>query len=175
MICLDTNMMIWAVQNAREHDGKPMAQRARRYLEFLHSQSKQVVLPAPAVAEYLVGIPELQRRGQLELLEKRFIVLAFDVATSLFAANLLSRHGELKQIQTECGIPRQLIRVDAMIVAIAARYQVEALISHDKGLRKLASMANVNAIEIPDIPPEPDPIEPPPVPGSQQKELFEAD
>jgi predicted nucleic acid-binding protein len=151
MICFDTNMMIWSVQAIKpDQDGEKPA-KARRYLEFLRSQKKRVALPAPVVTEYLVAFPETERLAQLQLISQNFTVLAFDAATCLFAANLLARKAELQGVAQDCGVSRQLIKVDAMIVAIAARHQVELLISNDDKLRKLAALANVPVDDIPDI------------------------
>jgi hypothetical protein len=55
MICFDTQILIWGVQGTSHPDQASMIERTRHYIAPLEQAKEQVMIPAPVLAEHLVG------------------------------------------------------------------------------------------------------------------------
>jgi len=127
-----------------------LVERTRRYLEHLESTGSPVGIPAPVLAEYLVKLQGMEcLEAHITVLFERFQILPMSTHAALIAGRLMSHKAELQAIQKNAGHPRQAVRVDAMVAAIAAA-EGATLISHDPGLRKLADLASVSCREVPE-------------------------
>src|SRR5687767_12455599 len=126
MICLDTQVTIWAVQKPPPKNSEELVERTAKLLARINKQGLHIALPAIVVAEYLAAFPEEQIHEQLALINSQFIVLPFDSLTSVFAVPLL-RGSVQFQARTEGASPRYVARTDAMVVAIARRHKARAI------------------------------------------------
>jgi hypothetical protein len=82
MICFDAQVLIWGVQGQARESQQAMIERTRRYIESLRNGNERIMVPTPALAEYLQGFDNEERRRQLAVLEKHFFLPSFDVPSS---------------------------------------------------------------------------------------------
>ena len=151
MICLDTNVLIWAAQTEDLSADALLVERARRYLDHLEFIRSPVGIPAPVLAEYLVKLQNMEcLDAHIAALFERFQILPMSAQAAVIAGRLMSHKADLQSVQKNAGHPRQAVRVDAMVVAIAAA-EGATLISHDPGIRQLATLADVPWREVPEI------------------------
>ena len=88
LVCLDTQVLIWGVQERARSGQEEMIQRAR-YLFSAFTQAKtKVLIPSIAVGEFLLGIPSDMHGVFLSKLgEGGFIIAPYDLqAAARFAA-----------------------------------------------------------------------------------------
>ena len=100
VVGIDSMVVIWAgfVPEVNT-DGWPpekiekraeMKRRATILLRYLSRKKWHVVLPAIAIAELLVKIPEPEKAKLIATLGKRFICPSFDLRAAAIASNLFS-------------------------------------------------------------------------------------
>lgn len=130
MICLDTMVLIWGVQGAARSRQEQMVERTRRFLRNLRSGNETLMVPTPALAEYLQGFQEADRRVQLTQLEELFYLPAFDSASAYLAAEL-SRRERVREAYRSGD--RQAVKTDVQIVATAIVHGAKRIITHDVG------------------------------------------
>jgi len=75
MICFDTMVLIWGVQGVARPGQEEMIDRTRRYIKSLTREHRRVMIPTPALTEYLQHFDDAERRHQLELLERHLTSL----------------------------------------------------------------------------------------------------
>ena len=149
-ICFDTGRLIWGVREDATRGQEPMIERTSRYIEHLSKLGIAIMVPAPVVAEYLVGATETEIQ-EATLLRRGFEIPAFDLRAAMLAAEL-QRGGVVNQIRDETGLSKPAIRIDAFIIAIAIANGAEEIVTHDtKGFRRLAR-GKIEIIEVPVIP-----------------------
>lgn len=149
VICFDTHLLIWGIRGYAEPTQSHMIGRTRRYIQHLDSQREQIMVPTPALAEYLVGVPPQDRERHRRALERHFIFPAFDFPSAQLAAELQQNRELLKEVRRESNTPRQCLKTDVMIIAVAIAHGANKIITHEfKSFKKLAG----GMIEVEDIP-----------------------
>ncbi|MHB8285953.1 MAG: hypothetical protein ACYDD1_14925 [Caulobacteraceae bacterium] len=166
-VVFDANMAIWLLDgtvevNTNDPAGKPVIDcRAKvdSLFRLLSDQGEQVVIPDPAIAEFLVrcdpakgvALTEYIRRSTATLRAAPFDTLAA-VECAIYMREKLARSATLGD-----GEPngRTKAKFDMQIVAIASVVSASALYSSDDGLLKLARKHGLVGIGIWDLPPAP--------------------
>src|SRR5262245_4607722 len=138
MICLDTQVLIWGVQGVARPDQIGMIGRTRAYIDYLDRKGERLMIPAPALFEYLVGFEPADQQRQRDILERRFIIPALDVPSAAVAAELMANTEFMRQIREDYDVKRQHLRIDVMIVAAAIVHRADVLVSGDPHNKKLA-------------------------------------
>jgi hypothetical protein len=158
MICFDTQILIWGVQGWARPSQVEMIDRCKRYIAHLDACHEVVMVPTPALFEYLIHFGDgEERRAQRTAIERHFFVPGFDLPATILAADL---HTAARGVWTCCreeGITRQEYRVDVMIAAIAISQGAAAIITTDPHFRGLVG-GRIPVMDVPDpdvIPPEP--------------------
>ena len=106
-------------------------------MECGHDQNITIMVPAPVIAEYLVGATDTQIQ-ELEVLRRGFEIPSLDAPSSTRAA-ILQRGGIVNEIRAEYGTPRQSIKIDAFIIAIAIENHASRIITNNvREFKKLA-------------------------------------
>lgn len=149
MVCLDTHVIIWGIKEEASPGQENMVQRAKSYIKHQVNQGVNLIIPAPVVAEALI-------RGEVDhlqtirtIIERSFLVAAFDSPAAFLAAEL-ERSREVDELFQKGHVPRSHIRIDTQIAAIAITQKAEMIISHDPYMRTIAQN-RIQVIEIPDI------------------------
>lgn len=149
MVCLDTHVIIWGIKGEASQGQEAMVQRAKSYIRHQDEQGIDLMVPAPVVAEAMIRGDVDQLRAIRTIIERSFFIAAFDSPAAFLAAELERGHGAAK-LREEGGVPRNHIRIDAQIAAIAIVQNAEAIVSHDPHMRTVAQN-RIPVIELPDI------------------------
>ena len=139
MICFDTMTIIWGVQGAAKESQSDMVNRTKRYIQHLAEKNEKIMIPTPALTEYLVGFPPEEQINQRQVIERNFIVPSFDIAAVGVAAELLGNIEVIQEMRKKGEYDKIRVSIDAQIIAIAIVNQAEKIISHDPNLMKLAN------------------------------------
>ncbi len=116
MICFDTMVLIWGVQGSASSKQTEIVGRTKRYIASLADANERIIVPTPAVTEYLQFFDPRERRRQLQLLERHFIIVSYDLPAAYLAADLAYKAGGPKATED---IPRQAVKTDIEILATA--------------------------------------------------------
>jgi hypothetical protein len=154
LVCLDTQVLIWGVQERAKSGQEEMIQRAKYlFSEFTQAKTK-VLIPSIAVGEFLLGIPSNIHGVFLSKLgEGGFIIAPYDLqAAARFAALWKEREERniIEKLKMDFEATRTQLRADCMIVATALAQNSSCIYSHDRRLRAFAG----DAIHVYDLPTE---------------------
>ena len=147
IVALDTRcLVVWATQTEEE---KLNRSRLDHLVDRVAGANGKIIIPAPALAEYLVGIDESAAEWINTLDRKKSIFIAPFDRRAAFECSLLDKaainKGNKKAGRDE---PWQKIKVDRQIVAIARVHQVSLLVTNDVGLRATATVAGMTPMRI---------------------------
>lgn len=107
------------------------------------------MIPSPVVAEYLVGATATQFHEK-EILRRGFEIHEFDVHRAELAAHL-QRGAMVEIIHDEFGTPKQNIRIDSFIIAIAILGEAEKIVTNNVAEFKLLARGMIVIDEVPFI------------------------
>lgn len=150
MICFDTGPLIWGIQGRASDGQEEMVQRTQRYIKYLSEKNAEIALPAPVVAEYLLGFEVVERTKQIQLINKVFRVPSFDMQAAVIAAELEGNKRVIGEIRESTGLGKNELRIDAQVVAIAIANQAEKIITNDGHFKDLAQ-GRIEVVEVPSI------------------------
>lgn len=153
MICLDTQILIWGVEGSCRPGQDDMPGRARRYLERLAKDGEKVLVPTPAISEYLTGSDQPDR--ELKVITKRFLVPAFDLRAAALATELQRNTEGCKKLRERHGIARQALRIDAMIAATAIIFGARVLATGDDHFTDLLCGRSISVYDVKDYSEQP--------------------
>ena len=150
IVALDANCLVaWASTTAA---GKLDRARLDHLLGQVAAVGGKVIIPAPAFAEFLVGIDEAAAEWLNVLERKRSILVAPFDKRAAFECSLLDK-AAIGQGDKRGGRKDewQRIKVDRQIVAVARVNQATMMIAEDGGLRSTATTAGLQARRIGDL------------------------
>ncbi|MBY6273961.1 MAG: hypothetical protein CW346_17455 [Bacillaceae bacterium] len=154
-VCIDNHILVWGIGKQAKKGQEAMIERAEAFLEKLKSEKHQVIIPAPVVTEFLVGIQEDRHPEVLRTLQTHFMIAAFDVPSSVYASQVWKCYygqQDLLNGPPPDGISswRTKLKVDCQVLGIAKRHQVDVLYTNDNGLLRMAKNF-VRAERLPEI------------------------
>lgn len=126
MIALDTSALVWAVKGDGADDDT-----CRLRLEKIQSMG-QIMIPAPAMAEYLHGIDSSKHAESIVLVRGFAVLPPFDYRCALECARIL------RDRPAKRSTPRQAFKVDAMIVAVSIVHGADTIVVKDADFRSIA-------------------------------------
>lgn len=150
IILIDSNFLVDAISAGSPKEARD---RINFFLSNLQKNKSKLIIPTPAVAEFLVVVDEA-RFAFIKLLQgKSYIQTApFDMAAAFQCALLDS--SALSGSDKRGGVdkPWQHIKIDRQIVAIGKVCNATLVISRDAGVRSNAARLNIEAITVDDLP-----------------------
>lgn len=153
IVCLDTQILIWAIKEEAEPGQTEMISKAKALIERLDKGNKKILLPALVIGEFLIRIPIETHQTIINLLERDFMIAHYDVKAASFYARIWREkqdQGLLEELKRS-GKTRQELKTDRMIVATALANDAESIYSHDKGLEAFGK-GYIDIRNISDIP-----------------------
>lgn len=138
MICFDTMTVIWGVQGTAKESQSYLVARTKRYIKYLGEKNEKIMIPAPALTEYLLHFEPAEQVKQRQIIERNFIVPAFDIRACVLAAELLGNTELIQKIIADGDTDKIKVRTDAQIIATAIVNQSEKIISHDPDFVRIA-------------------------------------
>lgn len=149
--CFDTQILIWGVQGFSKSTQQHMVATARQFIKRLEREGDAIVIPAPAVAEYLIRVPKENRIQTADYLRRHFRVVPFDSAASgRFAEIWEKRYGAVNW-DAEDKPKKSEMKFDIQIISIALSIKADRIFSEDKNLRKIAE-GLINVEGLPNVP-----------------------
>lgn len=148
IVGVDANFLIFN----RESTGD-RRERIDHFLSRIDKAKGKVIIPTPAIAEYLV-LADKAGLALLEALQKRasVVVASFDIAAayeaSQFDAAALGRRDKRDGSEE----PWQRIKIDRQIVAIAKTHGAKLIVSDDSGVRDAAARAGIPSSSVDELP-----------------------
>src|SRR5438105_887840 len=130
-ICFDTSILIWGIRGQASPGQEQMIERTRRYIAHLDSTRQRVMIPAPVLAEYLIGSGSNEaRNNERQVIESRFQVPSLNAPSAQLAAEIQDADN-VRRIRQSGAVDRQCLRTDAFIIAVAIIHSAERIISND--------------------------------------------
>jgi len=150
VILIDSNFLVAAISDESNKDARD---RIDFFLSNLQKNKSKLIIPTPAVAEFLVVV-DAARFDFIKLLQgKSYIQTAsFDMAAAYQCAMLDS--SAFASGDKRAGVDKtwQEIKFDRQIVAIGKVWNATLVISGDKGVRNNAARLNIEAITVDELP-----------------------
>ena len=136
VIVIDTDVLIALLQALGGNVTREQHERALWLFEQL-SESDDLVITAPTLAEFMVGIPESDEKTALEEILERLQVYTLDTASAIEAGRLMRNRVECDGSLSDNG-HRQCVKTDALILGTAMVNKASKVISFDSRLAALA-------------------------------------
>lgn len=137
-------------------------ERLKHFVETLDAKQAAIVIPTPALSEFLVLAAAATGDYLAELTNSSvFAVEPFDLKGAIEAAASQRRALEAGNKRSGAGGPWQKVKVDRQIVAIAKVHDVDQLYSDDDDGRRLAEADGVPVKGVADLPLPPVDPQPP--------------
>lgn len=148
-VLVDANFLVMLVSPDVSDDDRA---RIDHFLFNAEKSKARIVVPMPAVAEYLVGADAAAIESFNKLERKAHIFVAPFDRVAAFECALLDRAalggGNKKD---EVDAPWQKIKVDRQIIAIGKAHGATLVISRDDGVRKNALRVGISAMTVPEL------------------------
>lgn len=153
LVCLDTNILIWAIKEESTPGQEDLITKSTAFLQHLEDKEKKILLPTVVLTEFLFRLPVESHKTVMNLLSQNYFVAPFDELSALMYAKIWNdqEHKEIEKDLKDSGVSTRTITADRMIVATAVAHEAECIYSHDTGLRKCAT-GFCDAYDIPTIP-----------------------
>jgi len=131
-----------------------LADRAAEFVTRVESKRAVMIIPAPVLSEFLIGVETEKFQEYLDMLNGNacFEVANFDMAAAIECAQLPGRK-ELVQISPDQVASK--LTYDRQIVSIAIAAMADEVWSHDKSLRQIAVAKGLTVKSLADIQPPP--------------------
>jgi predicted nucleic acid-binding protein len=141
LVLVDSQIFIWGVKgDSSTHDAKNV-EPAKRFIQSLSDMKYRLLMPTPQLGELLSYVPVAEQAKIRNLIDSRFIVVPFDdLAVGKFAElmhNSLT-DPELRQYRDENKVPKNKLKFDCMLVAIAITRGATKIYSNDPDLKRYA-------------------------------------
>jgi predicted nucleic acid-binding protein len=153
LVCLDTQIVIWAIKEEATLGQEDMIPRAQEFLLQLDKQKANILLPTVVVSDLLLPIPQREHGAFVKEISKRFLIAPYDMSAALLYARIWQdRYDE--QIVDELlneGNTKGYIKANCMIVAIAIAQNADCIYSHDRSVHKFAE-GKIKVANLPDSP-----------------------
>lgn len=149
IIAVDCNFLVAAQSNKTSDDD---AARIKYLFALVEKKKSKLVIPMPALSEYLVGADLAGYEWVNTLSRRSSIILApFDLAAAQECAQLdrgAYRSGDKRDGQEGAW---QKIKIDRQIAAISKSVGARLIITNDKGVRASATRAFIESKRIEDL------------------------
>ncbi len=151
-ITVDTNILIWGVRGICTPGQEDRIVLCKRLFEWFVERHERVVLTADCVEEYLTKSPIDQIAEELESLRERFIILDYNPACWMKAAQIRGHANFVKKVkELSPESTRVSIKSDVRIVATALAHKIEKIYTDDKGVRAIAKRSGLLFSGIPTL------------------------
>jgi predicted nucleic acid-binding protein len=130
-------------------------ERVEQLIDDLDSQRERIIIPAPALSEFLVLAGKDGPRYLSEIsLQASFYIQPFDqlAAIELAGMELLARNKGHKRSPLQQDVPWQKVKFDRQIVAIAKLHKAHTIYSTDDDVKVIAEDLGIKAVSVWELP-----------------------
>lgn len=148
IIAIDANVLVCACQKKGDR-----REKVWHLLDTLDKKKGRVIIPTPALAEFLVRADQAAL-GVLDALQKKssIAIASFDLAAAHENALLDAAAIGRKDKRDGSEEHWQKVKIDRQIVAIAKSTGAKLIVSDDAGVRANATRVGIRAMQIDDMP-----------------------
>ena len=162
MVSVDTGILSLMLHPTAKPPKDPATQkpveraheRIEQLLEDLDAAKERIIVPAPALSEFLVlaGNDAAQYLNELAL-QSNVYIQPFDqrAAVELAAMELAARNKGNKRHPASISAPWQKVKLDRQIVAISKLLQVHTLYSDDSDVKNIAEYVGIKVVSTWDL------------------------
>jgi hypothetical protein len=136
-ISVDAHVLIWGIKRQASANRAHLIGWAAEFFKACAARRDTLILPAPALAEALVGYSQAKRDESLAEIARSFFIAPLDAHAASIAASLYDK-SMVDQLIAEHGVTRQCIKADIYVIACSVAAKATHLISHDRHVKKLA-------------------------------------
>lgn len=132
-------------------------ERIEKLLADLTKQKETILIPAPALTEFLYVVEEAGP-GYIQTIDKKasFEVAPYDEKAAIEAAEMMKKFNREDGRRSGPGEgPWQKVKVDQQVVAIARSENVECLYTADRGMVNMARRVGVRVLALWELDPPP--------------------
>lgn len=155
MVCIDTQILCWAIIGQTTSNTESLVLRANHLLKQLEENKSKLIIPSIAVAEMLTSIDENDHSAVLARFQTDWRVVDFNLrAAAIFARMRRDWHikNRLKEIREfDSSVTRKELVADVMIIASAIAHNASIIYSHNDDFRKMAE-GFITVEDLPDNP-----------------------
>lgn len=150
MRCFDTQILIWGIRGEAQDGQEEMVPRTKKFIHSVGERRERVIVPAPALAEFLVGSETKKARTSelADIFGRQFAIAPFDLPCVKLAAEIQERSFIAALIAD--GADRHKLKVDAMIIAIAKCHGATSVVTNDPHFERLAYQI-IKIMPVPDV------------------------
>jgi predicted nucleic acid-binding protein len=143
IVCLDTQILYWAVVKKAVPGAEKLISLASDFVKWLDSQpNTTIIVPTIVVGEMLIPVPEDEHPKVLAQFRQDWMIVEYDLKAASIFAKLRREHITQKRFKDLRNLhpdtTKKELVADAMIIATAIAHGAEKLYSHNKDLRALA-------------------------------------
>lgn len=151
LVCVDTHVLIWGVQGVSRPNQSDMIPKTWCLLRDIDKAGDRILVPTPAIWEYLLGIDNEEHGNVISTFQQRFRIAPFDVKAAHIAARLWKNkmEGALDRDEWVACSGRQKLKIDCQIVAIAVACDAKIIYSEDPDIIRYSK----DVIQVQPIPP----------------------
>lgn len=153
LVCIDSQIFIWGIKTQSSPTQQEMIPKAKSFIEWLDENDYKLLLPVPMLAELLSPVPALDQPKIMALIDKRFQIASFDSLAAYKCAELIHLSlttQELIEYRKQHSVPKNKIKFDCMIAAIAITRKATCIYSEDEGLKRFAA-GQINVVGLPNL------------------------
>jgi predicted nucleic acid-binding protein len=151
LVCLDTQILIWGIQEEASPGQEDMIRRATYLFRLLTQSKTTIIISSIVVGEFLVGIPLNMHRTVVNLIGQGFVTAPFDLQAAAEFARLWDdrqKRNIIRDLQEIQKATREELKVDCLIVATAIAQKASCIYSCDGKLKAFAA-ESIPVIELP--------------------------
>ena len=143
VVCLDTQILIWAMQKCASGERKNCIIIAESLIDDLTKNNDRIIIPSIVYAELLAGIPDERSKEFMDLISSRFYIVPFDALAAyyyavIFRRNKVANKNGLQQIN-----PGRVNRsADIKVLATAIAHKASVIYSEDQHIHALSAVSS---------------------------------
>lgn len=150
-VCFDANVLIWGVLQDGGSTQQWMIEQAKVLIQQCADRKDSVLIPAVATAEAVCKAPLETQEGWFRVMTEHFMIAPYNARCAAFNARMWQEHPEVRVEMKDMGVPRQLIKIDFQILAVAVVNQCKVLYTEDKGLAHLAEKYQMEVRKVSEV------------------------
>jgi hypothetical protein len=120
-------VLAWGLKRIASPGQEHFVSRTEALFRAFDEEKALVMIPAPALAEAMIGLPESEQTFFAEEIQKRFFVAPFEAKAAIWAKNKATNG----QVRKDLGITKAHMKFDFQIIAIAKANDATCIYSHD--------------------------------------------
>jgi predicted nucleic acid-binding protein len=151
LVCLDTQMLIWGIQEHATSGQEDLIDRAKALLKQLVQEKNQFIIPSIVLSEFLIRMPGDVQQTLNDLAHHQFQIVPFDVSAAMHFSRIWQANVDpvvKTGVYDGTKTSRHELKADILIIATAVARKATCIYSCDRNHMKRFAQG---VIEIQDL------------------------